>query len=139
MTGFQQMGYFHFGTGRNIYRHRVNLFVIPPDCNSGKPTLQNSIDNGIAAANEPIAMGIMRYLYEQKIRIPDDVSVIAYEDSVLGGYATPALTTVNIHKEQMGAIAANLLLKRMEAPERPLESRMVQPQLILRASVAQRK
>lgn len=95
--------------------------------------------DGIAAANEPIAMGIMRYLYEQKIRIPDDVSVIAYEDSVLGGYATPALTTVNIHKEQMGAIAANLLLKRMEAPERPLESRMVQPQLILRASVAQRK
>lgn len=68
-----------------------------------------------------------------------DVSVIAYKDSVLGGYATPALTTVNIHKEQMGAIAANLLLKRMEAPERPLESRMVQPQLILRASVAQRK
>ena len=47
MTGFQQMGYFHFGTGRNIYRHRVNLFVIPPDCNSGKPTLQNGIDDGV--------------------------------------------------------------------------------------------
>lgn len=94
--------------------------------------------DGIATANEPIAMGVIRYLYEQRVRIPDDISLVSYEDSILGGYATPALTTINIHKEQMGTIAAKLLLKRIEQPDRPLETHNVEPDLVIRSSVRNR-
>lgn len=94
--------------------------------------------DGIAAANEPIAMGIIRYLYEQKIRIPDDISIIGYEDSVLGGYSTPALTTINISKEYMGEKSTELLLRRIKKPDIPIEHLTIVPHLVIRDSVKQR-
>ena len=94
--------------------------------------------DAIATANEPIALGVMRFLYEKGIRIPEDISVSSYEDSVLGGYATPALTTVNIHKEHMGTLAAGMLLRRIENPDKLVESILVEPELVVRASVAKK-
>lgn len=94
--------------------------------------------DAIATANEPIALGVMRFLYEKGIRIPYDISVSSYEDSVLGGYATPALTTVNIHKEQMGTLAAGMLLRRIEDPTKAVESISIEPELVVRASVAKK-
>lgn len=91
--------------------------------------------DGIAAANEPIAMGVMRYLFEQGVRIPEDISIVGYEASTLGGYASPPLTSVNIHKEQMGAIAARMLIKRIENPAIPRQLHMVDPAMLVRASV----
>lgn len=94
--------------------------------------------DAIATANEPIALGVMRFLYEKGIRIPDDISISSYEDSVLGGYATPALTTVNIHKEQMGTLAAGMLLRRIEDPDKEIESVSIEPKLVIRSSVAEK-
>lgn len=93
--------------------------------------------DAVAAANEPIALGVMRFLYEQRIRIPEDISIVAYDASVLGGYAAPPLTTVNIHKEQMGAIAASMLLHRLDDPAKAVEAVSVTPELVIRSSVMQ--
>ena len=87
------------------------------------------------AANPPIAMGAMRYLYEQGVTVPKDISVIAYEDNVLCGYSIPALTAVNIQKECMGETAAEMLLKRLEEPERPWEVQRIASYLVERDSV----
>ena len=94
----------------------------------------------VAAANEPIALGVMRFLYEKNIRIPDDISIVGYEDSVLGGYAVPALTSVNIQKEYMGELAAQIMLKRISSqkPENGWEHIIVQPNLVVRNSVRER-
>lgn len=91
--------------------------------------------DGITTANEPIALGAMRFLAEQGVRVPEDLSVISHEASVLGGYSVPPLTSTNIHKEQMGAVAAKLLLNRIEHPEAPVTRQMIEPELLLRASV----
>lgn len=91
--------------------------------------------DAILAANGYLAKGVMRFLYEQHIRIPDDISVVAYEDSAVSGYATPALTTVNIHKEQMGEIAAHCLLERIQNPDKAVEKIVVQADLVIRESV----
>ena len=92
--------------------------------------------DGLVTAHEAIALGAMRYLYEQGIRIPEDISVTSYETSVLGGYSTPPLTSVNIKKEEMGAIAAQMLLKRIEDPNVPLQKHIIDPELVVRASVS---
>lgn len=91
--------------------------------------------DGLVTANEPIALGVMRYLYEQGIRIPEDISITSYETSVLGGYSIPPLTSVNIKKEEMGAIAAGMLLHRIEHPDAPLRKQIIDPALVVRASV----
>lgn len=94
--------------------------------------------DGLVTAHEPLALGAMRYLYEQKIRIPEDISITSYETSELGGYSIPPLTSVNIKKEEMGAIAARMLLNRIAHPESPLQKHIIDPELVVRASVGSR-
>jgi LacI family transcriptional regulator/LacI family purine nucleotide synthesis repressor len=81
----------------------------------------------------------MRYLYERKIRIPDDVSIISYENSILTGYSSPALSTIDIDKERMGKEASAIVLKRMEDPNMDRVVVKIPAKLILRDSVKARK
>lgn len=94
--------------------------------------------DGLVTAHEAIALGAMRYLHEQGIRVPEDISVTSYETSVLGGYSIPPLTSVNIKKEEMGAIAARMLLNRMDHPDTPLQKCIMDPELVVRGSVARK-
>lgn len=94
--------------------------------------------DGIVTANEPIALGAMRFLYEKGVRIPEDISITSYEASVLGGYSSPPLTSINIHKEQMGGIAAQMLLNRIENPDTPVAQHIIEPELLIRASVVKK-
>lgn len=93
--------------------------------------------DALATANEQIALGVMRFLYEKGIRIPDDISIVTYEASVLGGYASPALTTVNVEKERMGKIATEMMLRRLSDPDWELQYERLQPKLVLRESVGE--
>ena len=94
--------------------------------------------DGLVTAHEAIALGAMRYLHEQGVRVPEEVSVTSYETSVLGGYSIPPLTSVNIKKEEMGAIAARMLLNRMDHPDTPLQKCIMDPELVVRGSVARK-
>lgn len=95
--------------------------------------------DGILTANDGIALGVMRYLYEQKINVPEDVSIISFEDSVLSGYAAPALSTVNIHKEEMGKEACEIMLKRLKYPRMRHVKMNLPVNLVLRDSVKDRR
>lgn len=113
------------------------------DGKSGYETFSKFWEDGnrpdsIIVANANIAMGIMRYLYEQKVRIPEDISIIAYEDSMLCSYAAPALTSINVQKELMGQKAAECLLARIKDPDKEPEKIIVPPYFVRRDSVANR-
>lgn len=94
--------------------------------------------DAIVAANGQSALGAMRYLYEIGVRVPDQLSIIAYEDSSVCGYAAPALTSVNIRKEEMGRQAAQCLLARIREPERPVKNISIPPYMVYRDSVMTR-
>ena len=94
--------------------------------------------DGIVTANGQSATGIMSYLYEIGVRIPEDVSIISYEDSSLCGYAAPALTSVNVRKEELGQAAAKCLIERIRNPEKELETMVIRPYMVYRDSVKQR-
>jgi len=95
--------------------------------------------DGIVAANTQLALGARSYLYEKGVAVPEDVSVMGYDDSALAGYATPALTAVNIHKEQLGRQAAHCLLKRLENPNNPPERIVIPADIVVRDSVCDRR
>jgi DNA-binding LacI/PurR family transcriptional regulator len=95
--------------------------------------------DGIIAGNTMIAMGVLRYFYEKQIRVPGDVSIIAYEDSIISGYSYPAMSAINMRKENMGETAASLLLERMENPGKEITSIVTDPFLVLRDSVRDRR
>ena len=94
--------------------------------------------DGIVTANGQSATGIMSYLYEIGVRIPEDVSIVSYEDSSICGYAAPALTGVNIRKEELGQQAAKCLIERIRNPHKEIENTVIHPYMVYRDSVMKR-
>lgn len=95
--------------------------------------------DAVLAGNNEMALGVMRSFYEHNIRVPDDVSIICYEDSSLCGSLSPALSAVNIQKELMGRTALNFLLDRIKNPDLPIRSVTIEPRLKLRDSIKDRR
>ncbi|MDD7122939.1 MAG: substrate-binding domain-containing protein, partial [Clostridiales bacterium] len=91
--------------------------------------------DGLVGANPQAALGAMRFLYETGLHVPQDVSIISYEDNSLCGYATPPLTAVNIRQDAMGAQAAEMMLSRLADPKQPMRSIVVPSYMVERESV----
>jgi DNA-binding LacI/PurR family transcriptional regulator len=90
------------------------------------------------AFNDISAIGAIQALRESGKRVPEDVSVIGFDDIQSAAYQNPGLTTVRQPLRQMGVIAAETLLARVNSPrqtEYPNEI-VVKPELIIRASTA---
>jgi DNA-binding LacI/PurR family transcriptional regulator len=90
------------------------------------------------AFNDISAIGAIQALRESGKRVPEDVSVVGFDDIQSAAYQNPGLTTVRQPLRQMGVIAAETLLSRVNSPrqgEYP-EEIVVKPELIVRASTA---
>lgn len=88
----------------------------------------------IFAANDLMAIGAMVAVREAALAIPEDVSVIGFDDIPQASITTPRLTTVVVPKYEMGRTAAELLLRRIENPSAPFESVVLPHTLIVRES-----
>jgi LacI family transcriptional regulator len=71
--------------------------------------------SAIFAANDQMAMGAIKALNDNGISIPDDVSIVGFDDSYISPYIIPPLTTIKQRREEMGKIAAELLLDRISS------------------------
>jgi DNA-binding LacI/PurR family transcriptional regulator len=85
------------------------------------------------AFNDISAMGAIRALREAKLRVPEDVSVVGFDDIQSAAYQNPALTTVRQPLRDMGRIAAETLLGRIRSRSDARGGEIiVEPKLILR-------
>lgn len=73
--------------------------------------------DGVFAVNELYALTAMKVARKLKRKIPNDLQVIGFTDGVLSKHATPSLTTVSQHAQQMGEKAAELLIDKLEHEE----------------------
>ena len=88
--------------------------------------------------NDIAAIGAMRALKDAGISVPEDVSVIGFDDILGASYHTPSITTVRQPLEEMGRAGARILLERIARPAEDFEPEIVfEPQLIVRESTAQ--
>jgi LacI family transcriptional regulator len=87
------------------------------------------------AANNFIAIGVMKALFEVSLRVPEDMSVVSFDDLPLGLLVQPFLTVVAQPAYDMGYRATKLLLKRIACPdETPPEEIVLPTQLLVRQS-----
>jgi DNA-binding LacI/PurR family transcriptional regulator len=86
------------------------------------------------AFNDISAMGAIRALREAGKQVPDDVSVVGFDDIQSAAYQNPALTTVRQPLREMGRIAAETVLRRIKRPGVDLHGAetTVEPELIIR-------
>jgi DNA-binding LacI/PurR family transcriptional regulator len=91
------------------------------------------------AFNDISAIGAIRALQEVGLRVPEDVSVLGFDDIYAAAFHNPALTTIRQPLFEMGKLAAQTLLKRLSRKETDDEiplSITAEPQLVVRDSTA---
>ncbi|MCA0132575.1 LacI family DNA-binding transcriptional regulator [Winogradskyella alexanderae] len=71
--------------------------------------------DGVFAVNELYALSAMKVARKLGLSVPEDLQVIGFTDGVLSKHATPGLTTVSQHAQQMGEKAAHLLIDKLES------------------------
>lgn len=89
--------------------------------------------SAIFAANDEMAMGIRLALYRRGIRVPEDISIVGFDDQPGSAYMTPPLTTVAQPAIAMGEAAAKVVLGQLLKSEYKLQR--FQTELIIRESV----
>ena len=87
--------------------------------------------------NDMTAMGLIRGLIEQGLRVPEDVSVIGFDNIPVGELCVPPLTTIDQRAARLGQLAFERLIERVEGGgDEPPRAVRLEPELILRASTA---
>lgn len=88
----------------------------------------------IFACNDLMAIGAMRAIGEAGLSIPQDIALVGFDDIVLASYVIPPLTTVAQPTYEMGRLAGELLLRRIQARGRPPARHLLPVRLIVRHS-----
>lgn len=89
----------------------------------------------IFACNDMMAFGAISELHRVGIRVPEEISVIGFDNLEFAEIVTPALTTIEQPKHEMGAIACAKLMEMMSRAEIQSGEIMLQPRLVERGSV----
>ena len=105
-------------------------FTLAEGRKAAETLLDRTVPDAVLGGNDLLAIATMQVLAERGLRIPDDVAVVGMDDTELAGVTTPTLTSVDLGALERGRAAAQLLLDRLDDPERDREPRRiaVQPQ-----------
>jgi DNA-binding LacI/PurR family transcriptional regulator len=104
---------------------------------AGLELAADSTVTAVFAANDDMAIGLVRALLDAGRRVPEDVSVVGYDDIPLAAYVSPRLTTVRQPFDAVAQDGLKLLVHAIENPDAdPLPTSDPQVQLVVRASTA---
>lgn len=108
---------------------------------SGKEAMERLLEQApeltaIVCANDWMAMGAIEAIYQKGLRIPEDISLVGFDDIDTAQWVTPPLTTMRQPMQQIGAKAAELLVTQLETDKRAREVVLFPAQMIVRQSVA---
>jgi len=90
----------------------------------------------IFAANDLTALGAIRAIKELGLSVPEDVSVVGYDNTILAEMTDPPLTTVSQQMRKMGYLATELLIKRIKGERTPGKRVICETDLVIRKSTA---
>lgn len=111
---------------------------------SGEAAIDELIERGVAftavfASNDEMAAGAINRLRERGRAVPDDVSVVGFDDTIFAVVSNPPLTTIRQPQREIGVQVMRLMIERLEN-RAATDARIVVPtELIIRASTAARR
>ena len=104
---------------------------------SGQAGAARLIEAGVTAiicASDPLALGAIRAVRRADLSVPQDVSVVGFDDSALMNTTDPALTTVRQPIDSMGRAAVDILVDLINGVPVPQDELLFEPELVVRAS-----
>lgn len=87
----------------------------------------------VFVANDTMALGVLKALHECGRRVPEDVSVVGFDNIPEAAYFWPAITTVDQQFSDLGRLAVDLTVRALEGDEAPAAT-LLRPELVVRAS-----
>ncbi|WP_337220902.1 substrate-binding domain-containing protein [Vibrio cholerae] len=110
------------------------------ECEGGYQAFEKLYERGklpsaLFVCNDMMAMGVIQAANQRSLRIPDDLSLIGYDDVHIAKFMTPALTTIHQPKYRLGKAAVDTLLYRLENPDTTAQVVQLEPTLVVRSSV----
>lgn len=88
----------------------------------------------IFCADDLLAIGALRALYEAGLRVPDQMAVVGFDGIMLGQFTTPALTTMNQPRGEMGRLAAEILFQLLDGQQPSQREQVLTAELLVRES-----
>ena len=96
--------------------------------------LTQSSPDAIVCSNDLLAVAAMKIIVGRGLRVPQDIALVGMDNTDIAELANPALTSVDLGSERRARKAAKLLLARIDDPDRPVQSVVVSPTLVVRES-----
>lgn len=90
----------------------------------------------IIAGNDTLAIGALLAARNLGVRIPEDLSIVGFDDAPAGAFLTPPLTTVRQPLLEIGELATRLLIQQIEGETVPVTAHLLEPELVVRGSTA---
>ncbi|EOX1845938.1 substrate-binding domain-containing protein [Vibrio cholerae] len=110
------------------------------ECEGGYNAFEKLCERGklpsaLFVCNDMMAMGVIQAANLRGLRVPDDLSLIGYDDVHIAKFMSPALTTIHQPKYRLGKAAIDTLLYRLENPDTTAQVVQLEPTLVVRNSV----
>ncbi len=125
------------GVGADVADARISesVYSVEGGYAGAQPLLDAGV-TGIVAASDMMALGAIRAVRERGLDVPDDISVVGYDDTDLMRFTDPPLTTVRQPVEQIAELAVSLLLAQITGQRVEQQEFLVHGELIGRSSTA---
>ncbi len=89
---------------------------------------------GIICASDPMALGVIRGVRAMGLTVPDDVSVIGFDDSPVNAFLDPPLTSLRQPVQDMASVAVTALVEQLRTGQHPTTEYLFAPELIVRGT-----
>jgi LacI family transcriptional regulator len=126
--------------GKNIFKEEL-VKIGGYDPKDGYTNLREMLGSepkptAVFVANDTIAVGCYKAAYELGVKIPDELSIVGFNDVATAQYMVPPLTTVKLYTEIMGETAVDLLVERLASKREVSKKITINTKLIVRESAA---
>lgn len=124
--GQRKEGYLKGLTDKNLDYNKDYIFSLESTVDGAYKDMAKilksnpELPTAIFADNDIIALGAIKAFKEFGIRVPEDISIVGFDDMPFCEYSEPALTTIRVYKQKMGMIAVERLIDRIT--ESPIET-----------------
>jgi LacI family fructose operon transcriptional repressor len=139
----RRQGYEQALQAHDLAPPKGQALYIPPRIEAGRATAlkllsQDPPPDAIFTTNSLLNAGALMAIRERGLSIPDQVGLVGFDETTWGGLVEPAVTIISQPTYEIGTTAAELLLQRVEKPDRPPRKVILHGALVVRGSSAPR-
>jgi LacI family transcriptional regulator len=104
---------------------------------AGQILSHRSRPTAVVAGNDEIAFGLWRSLSRRGVKVPEQISLVGFDDREEAMLMDPPLSTVRVHKEEIGEACMKMLLERLHHPQMAFSRRVLPTEFLIRGTVRQ--